>query len=423
MVEFHIPETYDESRPGFTFNVTKYDIPLEKHYLAAKLPKASAKPSIQGSQEEVMQSLCLHPQHPRTLDEWLYSDRPLLDIHVVAFEDATLVTVTFMHLVTGASGMRTILRAWSNVLNGREDEVGALKGIGEDLLTDHSTASEPTEYVNYDRRIAGFKKWVFAIYKLWDRYWYPTVESRLICIPGAYVDRMRNQAIQELSQAAPQGHKPPFISDGDVLLSWGTRAVVKALGVSPSRPLSVINVFNVRPTLLQKSASDTTAFITNACLTSWTFLSVAEALNLPLSQLVSQFRTSLTEQRMKAQIQAQLALKRQSLIATGSPMLCMDPTSVFVGCTNWHQARFYDIDFSSAVRCPTRHSEVQSGRVGRPASILVGRDIAGPGTANMGNIIGKDWDGNWWLAWRLPTHTWPEFQQQLQSLGAGMDGR
>lgn len=423
MVEYHIPDRYDERRPGFTFTVTKYDIPVEDHPLAEEFPKATAQPSLQGGQEEVMRSLCLHPEHPRTLDDWLYSDRPLLDIHVVAFEDATLVTITFMHLVTGASGMRQILRAWSDVLNGREDEVGALQGIGDDLLTDHINESEPSEYVHYDRRLTGFKKLVFAIYSLWDWFWFPAAESRHICIPGVYVDRMRDRAIQDLSQGATPGQESLFISDGDVLLSWATRTVVKALGASPSRPLSVLNVFNSRATLLQKSASDSTAFITNACLMAPTFLSVGDAMNPSLGHLAWQFRTSLTQQRTKAQCQAQLAMQRQGVIETGSAPLCVDPASVIVGYTNWHRARFYDIDFSSAVRCPKGPLAGHSSRIGRPASILVSRDLPGPGIPNLGNVLGKDGDGNWWLTWSLSNQAWPAFQQELESLGTRNDGR
>lgn len=423
VVEYHIPDRYDERRPGFTFTVTKYDISLEDHHLAGQLPRATAKPSVQGSQEEVMRSLCLHPEHPRTLDDWLYSDRPLLDIHVVAFEDATLVTITFMHLVTGASGMRQILRAWSDVLNGREEEVGALEGIGDDLLTDHIYESEPNEYVHYDKRLTRLKKLVFLIYAFWDWFWFPAAESRLICIPGVYVDRMRDQAIQDLSHGAVPGQESPFISDGDVLLAWATRTVVKALGASPSRPLTVLNVFNSRATLLRKSASDSTAFITNACLMWPTFLSVGDATNLSLGHLAWQFRTSLTQQRTKAQCQAQLAMKRQGLIETGSAPFCVDPTSVLVGCTNWHRARFYDIDFSSAVRCPQSHQTVGSSRIGRPASILVSRDLTGPGIPNLGNVFGKDGDGNWWLTWSLSNQAWPAFQQELETLGTENEGR
>ncbi|OJI95806.1 hypothetical protein ASPVEDRAFT_77587 [Aspergillus versicolor CBS 583.65] len=417
-LEYHIPERYDESRPGFEFNVTNYDIPLESHYLAEKLPRATAQPSVQGCQEEAVRSLFLHPQHPRTLDDWLFSDRPLLDIHVVAFEDATLVSVTFMHILTGASGMRLILRAWSNVLNGREDEVGQLKGIGEDLLTDQSNGSEPTEYAHYDNRVTGIKKWVFAICALWDKFWYPSVESRVICIPGPYVDKLRNEGIEELSHAAAPGQPSPFISHGDVLLSWGARTIVKARGAFPSRPLAVFNTFNVRPTLLQKSASDNTAFIANACLMSPTFLSVGDALNLSLGQVASQFRASLVEERTKAQSQAQLAMKREALVANGSTAFGMDPRSVVIGCTNFHQARFFDIDFSSAVRCPKRHSGGPSERIGRPVCMLVGRDVAGPDLWTMGNVLGKDGDGNWWLTWKLPTQTWPAFQRELESLRA-----
>lgn len=413
MAEYHIPAQYDESRPGFTFDVTQYDIALESHHLAGEFPRATAHPSLHGNQEQVMRSLCLHPNHPRTLDDWLYSDRPLLDIHVVAFEDATLVTISFMHLVTGASGMRRILRAWSDVLNGREEEVGALEGIGDDLLTEHSKATEPAEFVHYDRQVRGFNKLVLVMYKLWDRFWYPTAESRLICIPGPCVDRMRNHAIQELSQGREPGQDSPFVSDGDILLSWATRTIVKALGVSPSRPLSVCNIFNSRATLLQKSPSDNTAFITNPCLLAPTFLSAGDALNLSTGHLASQFRTSLIQQRTRPQCEAQLAMRHQSFVETGSFPVCIDPSSVLVCCTNWHQARFYDIDFSSAVRC----SKGQSNRVGKPASILVSRDLTGRGIPNLGNVFGKDGEGNWWLTWDLPTQAWPAFEQELESLG------
>ncbi|KKA21157.1 LysR family regulatory protein [Rasamsonia emersonii CBS 393.64] len=102
-LEYHVPEKYDEKRPGFTFTIAKYDMSIKDHPLASRLPKMTDRPSLVGSTTE-FSPLVRSADAPKKLEDWLYSDFPQLPIHVVSFNDATLLTVTFMHTLTDAMG-------------------------------------------------------------------------------------------------------------------------------------------------------------------------------------------------------------------------------------------------------------------------------------------------------------------------------
>lgn len=48
-------------------------------------------------------SLMRQDGDPTSIDDWLYSDRPLLGLRIVSFDDATLVTLSWSHVVLDGS--------------------------------------------------------------------------------------------------------------------------------------------------------------------------------------------------------------------------------------------------------------------------------------------------------------------------------
>lgn len=77
-------------------------------------------------------SLLYKPDSPRKFEDWIYTDRPQLDLHVLTFRDATLVKLVWLHTLMDALARASLLKAWTAVLRGREDEVPPFHEILED---------------------------------------------------------------------------------------------------------------------------------------------------------------------------------------------------------------------------------------------------------------------------------------------------
>ncbi|KAK7430416.1 hypothetical protein QQZ08_002935 [Neonectria magnoliae] len=102
-LEYHIPAKFTSQRPavGFT-HVDYYDVALADHPVASRLPKPSTRPVVVGNPNKTIDLAC-RPGHPTSIDDYLYSDRPLLGLQVVSFKDATLVTLHWLHIACDAT--------------------------------------------------------------------------------------------------------------------------------------------------------------------------------------------------------------------------------------------------------------------------------------------------------------------------------
>jgi hypothetical protein len=69
---------------------------IADHPLGARIPHATGAPAIFPSPNE-LSPLLRSANAPKHIDDWIYSDRPQLSIHVITFSDATIITITWLH--------------------------------------------------------------------------------------------------------------------------------------------------------------------------------------------------------------------------------------------------------------------------------------------------------------------------------------
>lgn len=90
-----------------------------------------------------------------------------------------------------------------------------------------------------------------------------------------------------------------------------------------------------------------------------------------------------------------------------------------ISITNWHKARFFDVDFAAAVVREGIPLDERANKLGQP-SLVVGRShVDGIDLRNIGALIGKDAAGNWWLHWTMRVGAWKKFEELLQSADMG----
>lgn len=350
------------------------------------------------------------------MEGWLSSDSPQLAIRIITFQDATLLTVTFLHTLMDTMGLHSILQGWSAVLRGQEDEVPILVGFNHDPLAGLSETKPSQPYIFADKLLLGVSWLIFAFHYLFELFWYRKEEERVIFLPAHYLQRMRDTAMGELA-LQNTGDKKPFVSESDVLFAWWTRIVLRALEPAPSRTIMIRNVFDCRSILAELGhiPSAGAALITNAVFATLTFLSTRQILEEPLSFVASGIRKSLDQQRNMEQLQANVAIQKATLDNAGHPALFGDSGMLMIVCSNWCKSRLFQADFSAAVLSSGIPLSQRANQLGRSSYVNV-TGTKTYATRNTGVVIGKDAADNWWLLYTLRAGRWASVEQQLRSM-------
>ncbi|KAK2049583.1 hypothetical protein LZ31DRAFT_549146 [Colletotrichum somersetense] len=323
---------------------------ISEHKWAKYMPKATAVPSVQPGVVNFY-TLGAREGAPRTLEDLLSSDEPSIALHIVSFNDATLVGLLFSHVLFGAAGMQALVEAWSLVLAGREAEVPVLHGARRDILDDVGVDTDPEkEAFLLDRRLLkGFRHFRFSLRFLWDIMRRPEIESKILCLPADFVAGLRAQAMADLHAMDEKGMgtgEAPFVSEGDVLTAWWTRIVCAARG--SNRPVTVLNAVDITGRL-KSVFTPGKLYVQNFALGTWTILSAAEVLKTPLGYVARCFRYDIQTQTTPSQLMTFMRRVRQRGRCKTQP-LYGDPNSMLIIFTNWSRCKFFDcIDFAPAV--------------------------------------------------------------------------
>ena len=303
------------------------------------------------------------------------------------------------------------------MLRGREEEVPVFCPFDHDPLhtlgQDHAPARN---YTNLARVVSGFGLVLFGIRYLFELLWYRKIEEHPIRLPGRVMERMRESARQELATAtAPDGAGKPFVSEGDVVVAWWVRTMIKALKPAPDRTIMVMNVFNVWGLFSEWFPDGGAGFIGNAFFYSYTLLVAGQVLrDTNLDQTALKNREALVKHRTREQVHAMTAIQRTSLTRT-APVVG-DPKLVFMACTNQQKARFFETDFSAAVVSPGVPLSERSQALGRPSYVNDIEHFRGYPTRNVVRIIGKDAAGDWWLLFKIRAGAWPVIHREVMAL-------
>lgn len=352
---------------------------------------------------------------PERLDDWLFSDAPQLAVHVVVFKDVTFVTITFIHLLMDAMGFTALLKGWTAILRGREDQVPPIMDAGEDPLATIHQMTASSKYVLADRVLKGWAFIVFVIQYIFELVWWRKDEERLIYVPGEHLKGLRDTALAELSTNPSQAASPAFVSESDVLLAWWTRIFIKALNPSPSKPITILNVFDIRGVLTEMGLlpSADTALIANVTWPTVILVTAGEILSKPISFLASRIRHAIDTHRTVEQVQAIAATQREAKEKTGQPAVYGDIGAFLFACSNWHRGKLFQMDFSSAVVKENPSQSERANLVGRPLLIFVTGKFVGFSPRNSLAVMGKDAAGNWWMKNVLRTSLWSAIEEQL----------
>ncbi|KJK74905.1 hypothetical protein H634G_09739 [Metarhizium anisopliae BRIP 53293] len=397
-LEHHIPVEFTESRPAFKLYQSQHAMGRAEHPIASQLPRMKTQPTVMMDPNK-FRSLWDNPDIPTKMSHYLERDEPQLSLVIVSFDDSTVMTLVWSHTLFDFMGMGEMLRAWSLTLQDRSDNVDKPYPVQENPLTD--LGRRPTElHKLHQLQLLGVALVLISIRTLVEIFLYRQ-QSRIICVPARHLQTVREEALDELS-AASKGPEKPFVSEGDVLFAWWAQLNTAHLAADSNKPVNLTNALGWRPTLLPPNRP----YLCNAVGFAHLLMPARDILSKPLGFVALQIRQCIVESRRREQIEAYASIWRKCFAKL--PPLFGSANMHVVTCTNWTQARVFDLDFSAAIvpsRLDTTRPPTERGR-----PCYVQCCFHGAILSNVLIILGRDLAGNYWLSGSTTRRRWARIE-------------
>ncbi|KAK7959713.1 Transcriptional regulator sdnM [Apiospora aurea] len=423
---YHVPAKFDEKTPAITFSHVTYDMDVEGHHLGCKIPTHHPDKPTVVADPAVFGPLARRADAPAGLADFIARALPQLELHVVSFRNATLVSVSFLHSLLDGMGLGSqgLFRGWMLVLQGRQAEIPPVCGFDEDLLKD--LGKQPTEkHKHQGNRMGRFGMLWWVLKRAFQVFWYKE-EGRIVCIPESFVRQLRQSALDELAAQAggSAGDAKPWISEGDVLVAWWTRYATLHLRNEPDKTISISSAYNIRRVLSGNLLPAGHAYLSNASLGLFMLPQIRDIFSRPISWMAAQMRQSIVETGTKAQIKALVAEVMPDWTDMSTFRMYGDTGMHMIVFTNWTQAQFYQVDLSPAAvdykKADPQGQQQQQQQQQQPvAPSFVSYRISSTVWPMRDNfcIIGKDSEGRYWLAGSLQKGLWAKIDNELQQGG------
>lgn len=381
------------------------------------MPQASdlKRPTLFPSSEQY-HDLVTRPGHASIFSDWTETDQPALSVHIVSFSDATLLTISWSHVFLDALGRQSLLQAWISVLEGREEDVPAFVPFHVDPAHEIARGGDPKKHVLYHCVLTGIWFAMFVVGYVYELIVHSAEEGRMVCCPGPWVEKLRQQAMADVV-ASGHSKEEPFLSHGDVMLAWWAKVSVAAQRLSSSQPINIMNVTNIRglfPDHLPDKGAE--VYTTNAMVNTHTLVTSGELANMSIGALAWRLRQDLQKQRTPEQVRHLVAWQLDSSKQYGRSLMLGPWNQILMSWTNWHRARFYDVDFSAAVIQPGLPPESRNNKLGQPSFIMPNGHANGLSLRNAGPLIGRDANGDWWMQVVLRADAWARVEEQFERL-------
>ncbi|KAH8771949.1 hypothetical protein F5883DRAFT_665143 [Diaporthe sp. PMI_573] len=279
-------------------------------------------PSCDCRNPEDWAELCCGADAPKSLQDYVSSDRPVTGLHIVSFEDATIVTLHWLHAAADAMALKAILDSWVLILQGREAEVPILHGFDEDPLRElgcHPT--EPYTLAGSDLSTLGTAPYVL-------RNGYNMLlgqkQNKTVCIPAAFLEKLGEKSLQELEDS---GNQDSFLTDNDIITAWWSRLAFSHM--PPDKPVTIMQAMSARLALEEDLLPPDRLYVSN-CLTFTSVLKTKAEVDQSLGLVARDIRRGINKHGTRQQVEAFLNMVRANAWPLG-------PMPVFFGKPNMHQ--------------------------------------------------------------------------------------
>jgi hypothetical protein len=299
------------------------------------------------------------------------------------------------------------------MLAGREDDIPQVLGAREDVLDRLEMGTEVDGHLAIEeRRLTGFRLFLFIVHFLWHRLFYTPRETRVLFLPRLAVDRLRQSSQDDAADDT-------FISDGDLFSAWIARTVASA--EPKPHPMTIIHFMNARGRMpwLAKTGG---VYIQNMVGLAFTFLTPQLA-RATTRQIAVENRRQLNEQGTEAQVSAFFRRIRSDVRSGKRPRAEFGETNarpVFIN--NLTKGAFMQVtDFSPAV---VRQDRTGIPRANPPGTMVNYLHLIPAGhfkACDNFYVLGKDHGDNYWFMGTVSDQAWTEIDKGLLALRANRD--
>ncbi|KAK2681925.1 Chloramphenicol acetyltransferase-like domain superfamily [Fusarium oxysporum f. sp. vasinfectum] len=418
-LEIHAPRTYSHERPAFQFSEETFSVKTTDHPVAKNLPRARGKPELFPGITSQFNSLTLGPEWALDFTEHIRRQEPIIGVHIALFNDATLISIRWVHVLWSWPGRWIFTDATmiSPPFMGAYDD--PLKNIG---------SVPPRE----PYALAGMQLSPEAFKKTYEKYLehvarYPISVRRMLVLPDSTLQRIKMDFVggrdSDKLEVIPKGAllNGKFVSDADILAAWAARL---CCGILPAvdQPVHIMGMYEARHCLPETfpqrkdKPGSSPVFIANATFSTSTNTTLRALREQPLAKTALLVRESVATLTKAPQVHAQLHLLRESYAKDkeNPPVFAARDSFVLV-VSNFSKMAFFDsIDFSPAVIAPAPAGHGKSpGKLAwhQWTSLEHNTHIR-----NMFQVGGRDGQGNTWMMAILPPETWAVVEEHLAGL-------
>ncbi|CAI6249692.1 unnamed protein product [Periconia digitata] len=400
--ELHVPRTFTSARPAIAYKHVSLDMAKADHPAASRIPSSSSapkdRPALMGNPEDWTE-LCCGADAPKTISDYVGSDRPLTGLRVVSLKDATIVNLHWLHAAADGMALKAILDNWQLCLQGREAEVPLLHGFEEDPLRE--LGLHPKE--KFDLEGSELSKWGTASYALRNGYNIAigAKETRTVCIPGSFLKKLRETALEDLRKA---GETDTFVTDNDLITAWFSRLAFSHL--PSSKPCTIMQAMSIRRALEKDLLPAGRPYVSN-CLSYTSVLKTKKEVDQSLGLLAKDIRRGINKHGSREQIEAYWSMGRKNEWPLGPmPIFFGQSNMHHIGYSNWEKVRANFTDLSAA--CTT-------GKEGPLYPSFVTQIQGGIAYPDGFIVTGVDPAGNTWLEGYRPGGLWAHVEKLLKA--------
>jgi hypothetical protein len=146
---------------------------------------------------------------------------------------------------------------------------------------------------------------------------------------------------------------------------------------------------------------------------SVTLTTVGDLEKMSVGELAARVRADLKTQRATKQAKSMVAWQLDCFRKGTRFPTVGSWNQIIFSWSNWSRARFYEVDFSSAVTKRGPDVIDRKTKLGQPGFIMNRGHGDGISTRNGGPLIGQDANGDWWVDWVMRAEAWPEVEKAL----------
>lgn len=413
-LELHVPTSFTPGRPALYFSQDHADQRMKDHPIASQIPTAGERAQL-FPESRVLAPLAYGPGAPRSLEDRLAGDFPQIALHVVTFQDGTVVSLSWNHIMSDLGGFAALIKAWVGHLAGKpipefKSKDDAMRSLSENPPQEESLLIQ-------DWVLSGWRKALWIAQFLCDQWWTSSAPAmHQACIPRDLMNRLLKNCREAAVVHAEELGCDAFISEGDIITALGVRGAALTLGQLSRRSVAALSAIDVRSRFPDIYSEDV-AYIQNMSVGVFTVKPAREVLDMSIGALALSLRESVKTQASQVQLRLVSCLAAKSVQSTGNLPLVGDSTSYLSVTSNWSKARLLEImDLGPAVARPGRRTNAKAIQTSALPFAFHSKAVhLGRMTTPVLMIRGRDHNGDMWVEGECSSVTWREMMNYVNS--------